>query len=117
MLGHIGIVACSAEGAALCYFRRLGLLGTRWLVDGGVYPETLAARGLEWRRPSSAAHRTTKPSTLPSSPLSMRRRMSFTRLKPAVTCKRGGPVVSTDAVRIRSAELRQSGAFPRRSLA
>jgi aspartate racemase len=33
-------------------FRRLGLTGTRWLVDSEVYPEKLAARGLECVRPS-----------------------------------------------------------------
>ena len=32
-------------------FRRLGLTGTRWLVDSEVYPEKLAARGLEHMRP------------------------------------------------------------------
>src|SRR6266481_1052139 len=122
---HIGIVACSAEGAALCYrtvclegaqllgafehpevsmhthtlakagadflicpdntihqglpwmirrsplpwlhiaevvaaqaaelgFRRLGILGTRYLVDGEVYPEKLSARGLGYLRPNPA---------------------------------------------------------------
>lgn len=35
-------------------FRRLGLTGTRWLVESEVYPQKLAARGLEWRRPSVA---------------------------------------------------------------
>jgi aspartate racemase len=35
-------------------FRRLGLTGTRWLVDSDVYPEKLAARGLEYRRPDAA---------------------------------------------------------------
>ena len=35
-------------------FRRLGLTGTRWLVDSEVYPEKLAARGLECVRPSTA---------------------------------------------------------------
>jgi aspartate racemase len=35
-------------------FRRLGLIGTRWLVDSEVYPEKLAARGLECVRPSAA---------------------------------------------------------------
>ena len=34
-------------------FRRLGLTGTRWLVDSEVYPEKLAARGLEYVRPSA----------------------------------------------------------------
>ena len=77
---HIGIVACSAEGAALCYrtvlpesplpwlhiaevvaqeaaaqgFRRLGITSTRWLVDSEVYPRKLAERGLAWRRPTAA---------------------------------------------------------------
>ena len=33
-------------------FRRLGLLGTRWLIDSDVYPQALAARGLEYLRPT-----------------------------------------------------------------
>lgn len=35
-------------------FRRLGLTGTRWLVDSDVYPEKLAARGLECVKPEAA---------------------------------------------------------------
>ena len=35
-------------------FRRLGLTGTRWLVDSEVYPEKLAARGLVTMRPNQA---------------------------------------------------------------
>jgi aspartate racemase len=35
-------------------FRRLGLTGTRWLVESEVYPEKLTARGLEYVRPNSA---------------------------------------------------------------
>jgi aspartate racemase len=35
-------------------FRRIGLTGTRWLVDSEVYPEKLAARGVEYIRPSVA---------------------------------------------------------------
>ncbi len=35
-------------------YRRLGLTGTRWLVDSEVYPEKLTARGLEFARPNSA---------------------------------------------------------------
>ena len=35
-------------------FRRLGLTGTRWLVDSSVYPDRLTARGIEYVRPSSA---------------------------------------------------------------
>lgn len=34
-------------------FRRLGLTGTRWLVESAVYPDKLAARGLEVLRPSA----------------------------------------------------------------
>jgi aspartate racemase len=35
-------------------FRRLGLTGTRWLVESETYPERLAARGLACLRPSPA---------------------------------------------------------------
>jgi aspartate racemase len=35
-------------------FRRIGMTGTRWLVDSEVYPEKLTARGLEYVRPSVA---------------------------------------------------------------
>jgi len=34
-------------------FRRLGLTGTRWLVDSAVYPEKLAACGLDCVRPNA----------------------------------------------------------------
>jgi aspartate racemase len=47
---HIAEVV--AEAAAARGFRRLGLTGTRWLVDGPVYEEPLAARGLELVRPA-----------------------------------------------------------------
>jgi aspartate racemase len=42
-----------ADCAVARGFRRLGLLGTRWLVDSNVYPERLAARGLEYARPTA----------------------------------------------------------------
>src|SRR5882724_3069629 len=35
-------------------FRRIGLTGTRWLVESEVYPEKLTAHGLEYVRPSAA---------------------------------------------------------------
>ncbi len=35
-------------------FRRIGLTGTRWLVESEIYPEKLAARGLEPVRPDAA---------------------------------------------------------------
>ena len=49
---HIAEVV-AARGVDLG-FRRLGVIGTRWLVDGDVYPEKLAARGLECVRPNAA---------------------------------------------------------------
>jgi aspartate racemase len=35
-------------------YRRIGITGTRWLVESNVYPEKLAARGLEYARPNAA---------------------------------------------------------------
>jgi aspartate racemase len=46
---HIAEVV-TAE-AARRGFHRLGLLGTRWLVDSEVYPDKLTAHGLEYVRP------------------------------------------------------------------
>ena len=46
---HIAEVV--AEEAAGRGFRRLGITGTRWLVESEVYPEKLAARGLDLLRP------------------------------------------------------------------
>ena len=50
---HIAEVV-AAEAAARG-FRRLGLMGTRWLVESEVYPDKLAARGLACVRPDAAA--------------------------------------------------------------
>jgi aspartate racemase len=49
---HIAQVV--ADQAVARGFRRLGLTGTRSLVDSEVYPGTLAARGLECVKPSAA---------------------------------------------------------------
>ena len=49
---HIAEVV--ATEAAARGFRRLGVTGTRWLVDSDVYPEALAARGLAAIRPNAA---------------------------------------------------------------
>ena len=46
---HIADVV--ADAAADRGLRRLGLTGTRWLVESGVYPEKLAARGIGFERP------------------------------------------------------------------
>lgn len=49
------IAAVVAEEAVSRGFRRVGLTGTRWLVDSSVYPDQLKSRGLEFARPSEAA--------------------------------------------------------------
>jgi len=49
---HIAEVV--TEEAARRGFRRLGLTGTRWLVDSETYPEKLKARGLAYARPTPA---------------------------------------------------------------
>jgi aspartate racemase len=49
---HIAEVV--ADEAAARGFRRIGITGTRWLVDSDVYPETLSARGFEYLRPTAA---------------------------------------------------------------
>jgi aspartate racemase len=48
---HIAEVV--AAEAAERGFRRIGLTGTRWLVESGIYPEKLTARGLEYVRPDA----------------------------------------------------------------
>jgi len=35
-------------------FRRVGITGTKYLVDSSIYPEKLGARGLAWLRPEPA---------------------------------------------------------------
>lgn len=47
---HIAEVV--ADEAVARGFRRLGITGTRWLVDSTVYPQALAARGLAFERPT-----------------------------------------------------------------
>lgn len=49
---HIAEVA--ADAAVARGFRRIGITGTKWLVDSDVYPEKLAACGLEAVRPPPA---------------------------------------------------------------
>ena len=48
---HIAQVV--AATAAERGFRRLAITGTRWLVESEVYPEKLAARGIEAQRPNA----------------------------------------------------------------
>jgi aspartate racemase len=47
---HIAGVVADEAGAR--GFRRIGILGTRWLVLSEVYPEQLEKRGLAWLRPN-----------------------------------------------------------------
>jgi aspartate racemase len=54
LLPWLHIAEVVAEEAARRGFRRVGITGTRWLVESEVYPETLEARGLEWLRPELA---------------------------------------------------------------
>lgn len=56
---HIADVV--ADEALRRGFRRLGIMGTRWLVESDVYPESLAARGLECVR-ANAGERDELPS-------------------------------------------------------
>jgi aspartate racemase len=53
-LPWLHIAGVVAEDAVERGFRRLGLTGTRWLVESEVYPAKLAARGLDYLRPESA---------------------------------------------------------------
>jgi aspartate racemase len=47
---HIApVVAGEAAGRG---YRRVGILGTRWLVESEMYPERFAGRGIEYRRPA-----------------------------------------------------------------
>ncbi|HWA43788.1 MAG TPA: amino acid racemase [Hypericibacter adhaerens] len=48
-----------AEEAEARGYRRLAILGTRWLVESEVYPAKLAARGLDYLRPNAAERQET----------------------------------------------------------
>jgi aspartate racemase len=52
-LPWLHIAGVVAEEAVARGFHRLGITGTKWLVDSEVYPEKLAARGLEFVRPAA----------------------------------------------------------------
>jgi len=51
-LPWLNIADVVADEAVARGFRRLGLTGTRWLVESEVYPRKLAGRGLEYVRPN-----------------------------------------------------------------
>ena len=48
---HIAEVV--VESAKKRGFKRLGILGTQWLVESNVYPEKIELTGLSWLRPTS----------------------------------------------------------------
>jgi aspartate racemase len=52
-LPWLHIAECVAREADARGFRRLGLTGTRYLLESEVYPEKLAARGLSFVRPDA----------------------------------------------------------------
>jgi aspartate racemase len=47
------IAAAVADAAAAREFRRVGLTGTRWLVESNVYPAQLESRGIKYVRPTA----------------------------------------------------------------
>ena len=49
---HIAEVV--ADEASARHYRRLGILGTRWLIESDVYPAALTARGVAFVRPEPA---------------------------------------------------------------
>lgn len=51
-IGWLHIAEVVAAEAVERGFRKLGITGTRWLVDSEVYPDKLAARGLAFLRPA-----------------------------------------------------------------
>jgi aspartate racemase len=51
-LPWLSIVDVVAGQAVERGFRRVGLTGTRWLVESDIYPETLKARGVDCMRPN-----------------------------------------------------------------
>jgi aspartate racemase len=53
-LPWLHIAESVAAQAAERGFRRVGMTGTRWLVDSAIYPEKLEARGIGCVRPSDA---------------------------------------------------------------
>jgi aspartate racemase len=53
-LPWLHIADAVADEAVVRGFKRVGLTGTRWLVDSDVYPDKLAAHGLEFVLPSHA---------------------------------------------------------------
>ncbi|MFI5183989.1 MAG: aspartate/glutamate racemase family protein [Vicinamibacteria bacterium] len=50
----LSIADVVADEAAARGFRRLGILGTKFLMQGPVYPRSLEGRGIEWRIPPAA---------------------------------------------------------------
>ena len=56
-LPWLHIAEAVAEAAAAAGYRRLAVLGTRYLMEGPVYARALAGRGLQWAVPEPAERR------------------------------------------------------------
>lgn len=53
-LPWLHIAETAAQNAVARGFRKVGITGTRWLVDSAVYPDAFATHGLEFLRPNAA---------------------------------------------------------------
>ncbi len=53
-LPWLHIAETAAQNAVERGFRKVGITGTRWLVDSAVYPDAFATHGLEFLRPNAA---------------------------------------------------------------
>lgn len=51
-LPWLHIAGCVADEAVARGFKKIGITGTRWLVDSDVYPQQLSKRGLSHARPT-----------------------------------------------------------------
>ena len=54
LLPWLHIAEVVAEVAVTRGFHRIGITGTRWLVESNVYPGSFAARGLDYLRPNAS---------------------------------------------------------------
>jgi len=52
-LPWLHIAETAAQDAVERGFRKVGITGTRWLVDSAVYPDAFASHGLEYLRPNA----------------------------------------------------------------
>lgn len=97
---HIAEVVV-AEAAA-CGYRRLGIMGTRWLVESGVYPEKIIARELEYIRPAADEREATHRIIMDELVYGVSKPGSVARLRQTITTLKGS---GCDAVILGCTEL------------